>query len=107
MYENLFHRDFCLGGVYSGRVEANPMRRVRLKHCDVVLNIVRASQPVARGDIARQSGLRVGTVGVIVNQLIREGMITESLSRTSRGRPRSMISVGKKCDLSTLDLILE
>jgi hypothetical protein len=107
MHENRFHRDSFPGGVDSERTEANPMRRMRLRHCEAVLNIVRASQPVARGDIARQSGLREGTVGVIVKELLREGMITEELSRAPRGRPRSMVSVGNKCDLSALDSSLE
>jgi N-acetylglucosamine repressor len=107
MHENRSYRDFDPGGIYPERVEANPMQRVRLMHREVVLNIVRACQPVSRRDIARQSGLQECTVGVIVKELIREGMMSEELARTSRGRPPSLISIGEKCDLSVLDLNLE
>jgi predicted transcriptional regulator len=79
-------------------------KRLRIMNCEIVLDIVRAYQPIAKRDVARQSGLHVCTVGVIVEQLTREGMLRGELVRTSRGRPPIMISIGEKCDLSVLDL---
>ena len=40
-------------------------------------------------------------------QLTREGLLIEERASTSRGRPSHMIFVGKRCDLSILDLKLE
>jgi hypothetical protein len=107
MREKQSYRDVDVDGIYPGRVEANPMQRVYFMHRQVVLNIVRRCQPVTRRDIARKSGLPECTVGSIVIQLTREGMVNEQPARTSRGRPPYMISTGKNCDLSVLDLNIE
>jgi hypothetical protein len=107
MHEKRSYRDFDPWQICPERIEANPMRRVHLMHREVVLNIVRTCQPVSRKDIARQSGLQECTVGIIVTQLIREGMMSEQLGDTPRGRPPCMVSIGEKCDLALLDLNLE
>ena len=107
MREKQSYRNVDVDGIYPGRVEVNPMQQVNFMHRQVVLNIVRRCQPVTRRDIARKSGLPECTVGSIVIQLTREGMVNEQPARTSRGRPPYMISTGKNCDLSVLDLNIE
>jgi hypothetical protein len=39
---------------------------------DIVLEIIRSQQPVARADLARSSGLQPSTISAIVEQLIEE-----------------------------------
>lgn len=102
MYEERSYRN--VSGVSGERSEASPMSRTRFRNREIVLNIVRSCQPVSRKNVARQSGLREGTVGVIIRQLTREGLLSEEPARTSRGRPSHMIFVGERCDLSALDL---
>lgn len=53
----------------------------------IVLNLVRTRQPISRADLARSTGLQRSTVSVIVDQLIKEGWVVESLvGRLPRGR---------------------
>ena len=44
---------------------------------DVILEVVRANQPVSRADLARISGLQRSTVSLIIDQLIQEGWVRE------------------------------
>src|ERR1017187_6163237 len=45
---------------------------------DVVLEVVRANQPISRAELAGLSGLQRGTVSLIVNQLIEERWVLNS-----------------------------
>jgi len=107
MQEKHSDPDFVHSKISPERSEANPMGRTHFRNREIVLNIVRSCQPVSRKNIARQSGLHECTVGVIIRQLTREGLLSEQRARTSRGRPSHMIFVGERCDLSALDLKLE
>jgi predicted transcriptional regulator len=107
MYEGHSYRNFVFSGVNPERSEDNPMSRTHSSNREIVLNIVRSCQPVSRKNVARQSGLHECTVGVIIRQLAREGLLSEKQAKTSRGRPSHMIFVGERCDLSVLDLNLE
>jgi hypothetical protein len=107
MHGNLSYRDLELDTLYSERSRTSPKQQAHLRNREVVLNIVRACQPVSKKHIARQSGLQECTVGIIVMELIREGIVSEQRAKTSRGRPPFMISIGEKCDLSVLDLNFE
>jgi len=107
MLEGHSYPNFPRYGVDYERSEANPMRRTHSRNCEIVLNIVRSCQPVSRKNVARQSGLHECTVGVIIRQLTREGLLSEKRTSPSRGRPSHMIFVGERCDLSALDLKLE
>lgn len=61
---------------------------------DVVLERIRALQPISRVDLARTSGLQPSTVSSIVEQLLRERWITEgAMVRTARGRPPTLLSL--------------
>jgi predicted NBD/HSP70 family sugar kinase len=53
----------------------------------IALNFLRRQQPMSRADLARRSGLQRSTVSSIVDQLIREGWVTEgAVGRATRGR---------------------
>jgi DNA-binding MarR family transcriptional regulator len=44
---------------------------------DIVLKLIRTSQPISRADLARRSGLQRSTVSQIVEQLIEEQWVCE------------------------------
>lgn len=53
----------------------------------IVLNLVRAQQPISRADLARVMGLRRGAVSVIVNELLAQKLIFEGATGgAGRGR---------------------
>src|ERR1700761_3650320 len=61
---------------------------------DVILERIRALQPVARVDLARASGLQPSTVSSIVEQLLEEGWVREgAVRRTARGRHPTLLSL--------------
>jgi len=61
---------------------------------DIVLEIIRSQQPVARADLARSSGLQPSTISAIVEQLIKEKWVSEgAVSRPPRGRPSTLVSL--------------
>jgi len=70
----------------------------RIINRDIVLELIRASQPISRADLARRSGLGRSTVSQIVEQLIEENWVREGAMGTPpRGRRPTM--VGLKEDL--------
>lgn len=61
---------------------------------DIVLEIIRSQQPVARADLARASGLQPSTISAIVEQLINEKWVSEgAMARRPRGRPSTLLSL--------------
>ncbi|QHN04340.1 ROK family protein [Granulicella sp. WH15] len=61
---------------------------------DIVLEIIRSQQPVARADLARFSGLQPSTISSIVEQLIQEKWVAEgAMARRPRGRPSTLLSL--------------
>lgn len=53
----------------------------------IALNLVRAKQPISRADLARLMGLRRGAVSLLVNELLRSGLVFEGAKGESkRGR---------------------
>jgi predicted NBD/HSP70 family sugar kinase len=61
---------------------------------DIVLEIIRSQQPVARADLARSSGLQPSTISAIVEQLIKEKWVAEgAMARRPRGRPSTLLSL--------------
>jgi len=68
---------------------------------DVILEVVRANQPVSRADLARISGLQRSTVSLIVDQLMEEGWVREvGMVTLPRGRRPTMVGLNQ--DLVTL-----
>jgi len=64
-------------------------RRSTTRHINrqIALNVVREHQPISRAELARRMGTTRGIVGVLVNQLINEGLIYEgAVVEMPRGR---------------------
>ncbi|HEY1810086.1 MAG TPA: ROK family transcriptional regulator [Acidobacteriaceae bacterium] len=63
---------------------------------DIVLELIRTSQPISRADLSRRSGLQRSTVSQIVEQLIRENWVREgSLASAPRGRRPTLIGLNE------------
>lgn len=72
---------------------------------DIVLEIIRSQQPVARADLARASGLQPSTISAIVEQLIQEKWIAEgAVVRRPRGRPSTLLSLNDSLVILTADV---
>ena len=72
---------------------------------DIILELIRFKQPLARADLSRLSGLRRSTVSAIVEQLIEESWVTEgAVIKPARGRPSTMLSVNSAMVTFALDL---
>ena len=72
---------------------------------DIVLEIIRSQQPVARADLARASGLQPSTISAIVEQLIAEKWIAEgAVVRRPRGRPSTLLSLNDSLVILTADV---
>ncbi len=72
---------------------------------DIVLEIVRARQPISRADLSRSSGLQPSTVSNIVEQLLGEKWITEgAVVRRPRGRRPTLLSLNDELVILVVDL---
>ncbi|MGI4853395.1 MAG: ROK family transcriptional regulator [Janthinobacterium lividum] len=72
---------------------------------DIVLELIRFNQPLARADLSRLSGLRPSTVSKIVEQLVQENWVREgALIKAPRGRPSTMLSVNSDLLTFAVDL---
>jgi predicted NBD/HSP70 family sugar kinase len=61
---------------------------------DIILQLIRARQPVSRADLARLSGLQRSTVSQIIEQLIKEHWVREgALAHLPRGRHPTMLAL--------------
>jgi predicted NBD/HSP70 family sugar kinase len=61
---------------------------------DIVLELIRANQPISRADLSRQSGLQRSTVSQIVEQLIREKWVCEGgVASPPRGRRPTLLEL--------------
>ncbi len=60
----------------------------------IVLNLVRAHQPISRADLARAMGVSRGAVTLIVNDLLRETLVVEGATgETMRGRKPTFLYI--------------
>jgi predicted NBD/HSP70 family sugar kinase len=60
----------------------------------IVLNLVRAHQPISRADLARVMGVRRGAVSIIVNELLAQKLVFEGATgETVRGRKPTFLYV--------------
>lgn len=63
----------------------------------IVLNLVRAQQPISRADLARLMDVRRGAVSLIVNDLLSEGLIVEGATgETVRGRKPTFLYIDSR-----------
>jgi len=66
----------------------------RVINRDIVLELIRASQPISRADLARRSGLGRSTISQIVEQLIGENWVREgAMGSLPRGRRPTMVGL--------------
>jgi len=66
----------------------------RVINRDIVLELIRTSQPISRADLARRSGLGRSTVSQIVEQLIDENWVREGeMGSLPRGRKPTMLGL--------------
>ncbi|MEO6817080.1 MAG: ROK family protein [Edaphobacter sp.] len=87
----------------SAHIASNEI--VRDINRDIILELIRFKQPLARVELSRLSGLRRSTVSAIVQQLIQENWVTEgAVVKPARGRPSTMISVNDTMVTFALDL---
>lgn len=60
----------------------------------IVLNLVRAHQPISRADLARRTGMRRGAVSLIVNDLLESKLILEGATgQALRGRKPTFLYI--------------
>jgi predicted NBD/HSP70 family sugar kinase len=72
---------------------------------DIVLEIIRSKQPVARADLARASGLQPSTISAIVEQLIQEKWVAEgAVVRRPRGRRPTLLSLNDELVILVADV---
>jgi predicted NBD/HSP70 family sugar kinase len=63
----------------------------------IVLNLVRANQPISRADLARTMGVRRGSVSLIVSDLLESGLLVEGASGKSlRGRKPTFLYIDSR-----------
>ena len=72
---------------------------------DIVLEILRTNQPIARVELARVSGLQRSTISQIVEELKDEKWVTEGAEvKTPRGRRPTMLSLNDDLVILVLDV---
>ncbi len=72
---------------------------------DIVLELIRTNQPLARVELSRKSGLQPSTISQIVEQLLAEGWIVEgSTVLRPRGRRPTMLSLNSDMLVLSIDL---
>jgi hypothetical protein len=59
-----------------------------------LLHIIRDRQPISRADLVKATGLRAGTVSVIVNRLLSASVVHEGeVAPSSGGRPATYLQI--------------
>jgi predicted NBD/HSP70 family sugar kinase len=72
---------------------------------DIILEVVRAHQPISRAELSRISGLQPSTVSQIVTQLIEERWVREgAMARLPRGRRPTMIGLNDNMVMLVADV---
>lgn len=72
---------------------------------DIVLELIRANQPISRADLSRQSGLQRSTVSQIVEQLIREKWVCEGgVASPPRGRRPTLLELNDDLVVIAVDI---
>ena len=72
---------------------------------DIVLEVVRAHQPISRAELSRLSGLQPSTVSLIVNQLIEERWVREgATAKLPRGRRPTLVGLNDNLVMLVADI---
>ncbi|HEY3738893.1 MAG TPA: ROK family protein [Bryobacteraceae bacterium] len=81
----------------SRRIQGASSEIVRDINKRIVLNLMRARQPISRADLARASGLQRSTISLIVEDLIGEHWIIEGpTARLPRGRRPTFLRLNEE-----------
>lgn len=92
-------------GLEHTHVEAASNELTRDINRDVILEHIRALQPISRVDLARASGLQPSTVSSIVEQLLEERWIEEGpILKTRRGRRPTMLCLNRSSAILVADI---
>jgi predicted NBD/HSP70 family sugar kinase len=84
------------------RLQAPPVRVAgrgtsRAINRQIVLNLIRAWQPVSRADLARLTGARRGAISLIVNDLLAQGVLFEGAKgEAPRGRKPQFLYIDSR-----------
>jgi predicted NBD/HSP70 family sugar kinase len=71
----------------------------------IVMNVVRAHQPISRADVARRCGLQPSTVSAIVEQLIDSDWVEEgAAARAPRGRRPTSLRLNDRRAIVGIDI---
>jgi predicted NBD/HSP70 family sugar kinase len=77
----------------------------RVINRDIVLELIRTSQPISRADLARRSGLGRSTVSQIVEQLIDENWVREgAMGSLPRGRRPTLLGLNEDLVAIAVDI---
>jgi predicted NBD/HSP70 family sugar kinase len=77
----------------------------RIINRDIVLELIRTSQPISRADLARRSGLGRSTISQIVEQLIEENWVREgAMASPPRGRRPTLIGLNEDLVAIAVDI---
>jgi predicted NBD/HSP70 family sugar kinase len=99
------HRMYGVRRIDLSSAQLASSESIRDNNRDIVLELIRFRQPIARASLARLSGLQPSTISVIVEQLIEEGWVREgAVVKLPRGRPSRMLSVNDRMVTLALDL---
>ncbi len=72
---------------------------------NIVLELIRANQPLSRADLSRRSGLQRSTVSQIVEQLIREKWVREGgVASLARGRHPTLLGLNEDLLVIAVDI---
>jgi predicted NBD/HSP70 family sugar kinase len=86
-------------------VEAASSELTRDINRDIILERIRALQPISRVQLSRASGLQPSTVSSIVDQLLEERWIEEGTSvKTRRGRRPTMLCLNRASAMLVADV---
>lgn len=87
------------------RAELASSETARRINRDIILELIRARQPISRADLARCSGLQRSTVSQIIEQLIAERWIREgAVAKLPRGRRPTMLLLNDEVVVLAADL---
>jgi predicted NBD/HSP70 family sugar kinase len=77
----------------------------RIINREIVLELIRASQPISRADLARRSGLGRSTISQIVEQLIEENWVREgAIGSLPRGRKPTLVGLNEDLVAIAVDI---
>jgi predicted NBD/HSP70 family sugar kinase len=92
--KNLRHDGHAIRHVDLAELQLASSETARVINRDIVLELIRTSQPISRADLARRSGLGRSTVSQIVEQLIGENWVREgAMGSLPRGRRPTMVGL--------------